>query len=252
MPQRATTETKVFTLTEAKMTGDSSGPGRLSGYASIKGNVDSYGDQIMDGAYTNLEMMVKDGWSGFNHSSNPIGYFIEAREDAKGLFVEIEFHSTSDAQDIRTKAQERINAGKSVGMSIMFKTLEFSRVQREEEEVRELHKIEIVEAGFVMMPANKSALVTNVKSATGGSLGEKYDAARESAEDLHQSLSDLNEETKGQLTKGRKDMIAEMARKWAELNDLVTKSEEDEPPVMATPDEVASLQAALADTGVLN
>lgn len=183
MPETAKFETKVFTLTEAKVIGDGGGPGRLSGWASIKGNVDSYGDVIMEGAYTNLDTMIKDGWSGFNHGSNPIGYFTDAKEDSKGLFVEIEFHSTPDAQEMRTKAQERIAAGKSVGMSIMFKTIESARVVRDDEEIRELRQIEVVEAGFVMMPANKAALVASVKSEHGVPFDEQVETLLDGLKD---------------------------------------------------------------------
>ena len=79
--------TKTLRLedTEIKMDGDT---GKFSGYASVFGGVDSYGDTIIKGAF---ESSLRSGKPKmfFNHSWDmPIGKWTKAKEDDKGLFVE--------------------------------------------------------------------------------------------------------------------------------------------------------------------
>ena len=66
--------------------------GKFSGYASVWGGVDSYGDTILKGAYK--ETLVKHGMPKMfiMHKSYelPIGKWLSAKEDDKGLFVEVE------------------------------------------------------------------------------------------------------------------------------------------------------------------
>lgn len=182
MPKAAKPEHKSLPMLEAKMSDE--GNGRLTGYVSVKNSEDSYGDIILDGAYGDLASFIKSGYSGFNHSSEPVGMIMDAREDTKGLFVDIEFHSHPEAQKIRQIAKERLDAGKDVGMSIMYRTLESSWVERDGEQYRELRLIEVVEGGFVMLPAHKGAQVASVKSEHGVPFDQKFEALLVDAEDI--------------------------------------------------------------------
>lgn len=239
-------ERKDLPIFEAKMIAEDNG--YLTGYAAVKGNVDSYGDVIVDGAFVKLDEMLKSGYSGFNHGSEPVGWFEEAKEDLKGLFVKIAFHSTEEAQKIRKIIQERLAAGKDVGMSIMYRTLDSSWGEREGKEVRELKAIEVKEAGFVTIPANVSATVTSVKGGSGISLDEKYEAARASVDDLISSYSDLNEKCEGELSAGRVAKIEEMHQKWGGLLESVKAKAQKEEPAMATEEDVALLAQRLSAT----
>lgn len=70
---------------DLKMDGDG---GRFSGYASVFGGVDSYGDTIVKGAF---ESTLRNGKPKmfFNHDwTMPIGKWTKAKEDDHGLFVE--------------------------------------------------------------------------------------------------------------------------------------------------------------------
>lgn len=70
---------------DLKMDGDT---GKFSGYASVFGGVDSYGDTIIKGAF---ESTLRNGKPKmfFNHSWDmPIGKWTKAKEDDHGLFVE--------------------------------------------------------------------------------------------------------------------------------------------------------------------
>lgn len=218
-------ETKQVSFLEAKMADE--GNGSLTGYASVKNNVDSYGDVILDGAYKNLDTLTKLGWSGFNHSSKPVGMVTVAREDAKGLYVEIEFHSTAEAQEVRKIAKERMEKGLDLGMSIMFKTMDSSWGERDGDEVRELKAIEVVEAGFVMMPANTAATVTGVKSGSGTRLDDQVKAARELCDDLAKRLSDLTDERKNGLSDERKAEARDIRDKWISVCELIDAKSDD-------------------------
>lgn len=211
-------ETKTAALVETKMVDE--GHGYLEGYASVKGNRDSYGDVIEDGAYQGLEEFKSQGWSGFNHSDKPVGYIVDAREDSKGLWVKIAFHGTASAQEVRQVAAERLAAGKDVGMSIMYRTLEQEYKGDGPERTRYLKKISVVEAGFVAYPANPAATVTNVKTGSGTRLDDQMKAALEQATDLNNRLADLREkrqEAGNDLSPERKAQVAELAALWADL-----------------------------------
>ncbi len=61
--------------------------GTFAGYASVFGGVDSYGDTIEKGAFSETLALHGAPKMFFNHDWNmPIGKYT-AREDEKGLFV---------------------------------------------------------------------------------------------------------------------------------------------------------------------
>jgi len=142
----------------------------LEGYASIKHVVDAYGDVILDGAYGDLAEFVRSGFVaiGHDHSGIPVGYITQAVEDAKGLFVGMEFHSTEAAQSAQTVTKERLQAGKRVGLSIGYLPLEWGFESRNGKRVRFLKKIELKEFSLVTLPAVANAEVTCVKQPVSG------------------------------------------------------------------------------------
>lgn len=216
------TETKNLdlALVDVKMSDGDSGNGVLEGYASVKNVVDSYGDVIRDGAYSNIDELIKNGWSGVNHDGN-VGYFLDAKEDNKGLWVKVAYHSDPESQKARKQVQERLAAGKGVGMSIMYRTIERSDGEIDGMTVRELKKIEVVEAGAVWLPAAKQAQVTGVKQGSGVPLDQQFKAARESAADLAGRVSELNEMRKNGLNQEVREQAREMATKWSEIADAL-------------------------------
>lgn len=52
--------------------------------------------------------------------SNPIGFINEVTVEGRSLMMDVAYHSTDDAEEARTIAKERKDAGKSVGWSIGF------------------------------------------------------------------------------------------------------------------------------------
>lgn len=149
-----------------KATTAKSAGNRLSGYASIKNEVDAMGDVVLDGAYGDIQEFVRTGFVavGHDHSAPPVGFVAEAREDSKGLFVTMEFHSTQSAQEAKTVALERLAAGKQVGLSIGYLPIDWSFENRGGQRVRLLKAIELKEFSLVSLPAAKGASITQTAS----------------------------------------------------------------------------------------
>ena len=96
-----------------KMDGDT---GKFSGYASVFGGVDSYGDTIIKGAF---ESTLRSGKPKmfFNHDwTMPIGKWLKAKEDDHGLFVEGELTpDLSLAADVHAAMKHGTLDGLSIG-----------------------------------------------------------------------------------------------------------------------------------------
>jgi uncharacterized protein len=90
--------------------------GTFSGYASVFGGVDSYGDTILPGAFAET---LKAGMPKmfFNHSWNmPIGKWTTAKEDNKGLFLSGELTpGLALAADVRAAMKHETLDGLSIG-----------------------------------------------------------------------------------------------------------------------------------------
>lgn len=102
------------------------GRGEFTGCANFCGYLDDGGDIIPTGGFNGvLKEFLKSGFIAHSHEWNikdgVIGYPLEAHEDENGLFVKGKFHSTDDAQDIRTKMKERAEDGLDVGLSIGYR-----------------------------------------------------------------------------------------------------------------------------------
>lgn len=168
-------EEKVLTLVEAKA--ESEGNGKLEGYGSVFGSIDSYGDTIEPGAYAEtIEPFLKDGFIAWGHDwANPVATPSAAREDTRGLFLVAEFHSHAEAQRARSITSERLARGKSMGLSIGYEALEweFRKVDTPvrgpwgeyTDKVRVLKKIKLFEVSLVTVPAEPKAQVTGAKGA---------------------------------------------------------------------------------------
>lgn len=182
-------ETKSIELKEL----GAEGPGSFIGYPSKFYGLDDYGDVILPGAYTaSIPSFLERGFTAHSHDwgyDGVIGYPTSAIEDSVGLKCETVFHSTEDAQRVRTKASERMAAGKKVFLSIGFITKKALWVDCEDYDailpafipaeklavirseideycgVRLLMEIELYEYSIVTAPAQRSAEVLEVRSA---------------------------------------------------------------------------------------
>lgn len=131
----------------------------FSGYASVFGGVDSYGDTIEPGAYKstleNRERPVRMRW---NHYGEVIGKWTSIREDEKGLYVEGELTpGHSKAQDVFASLKHGAIDGLSIGYRVKaFEQLTDGR--------RQLKEIDLIEISVVEEPADLSARIGEVKS----------------------------------------------------------------------------------------
>jgi HK97 family phage prohead protease len=153
--------TKEVEFKDFKM--DSEGAGGFTGYASVFGNFDSAKEAVVKGAFQNtLQYFIQDGFVALNHdwNGNSIGYVESASEDETGLLVNVKFHSTEEAQKVRTIMQERAAAGKSNRMSIGYKVIK----SEPSAQGKLLKELKLYEVSVVNVPANELAVIGNVKS----------------------------------------------------------------------------------------
>jgi HK97 family phage prohead protease len=142
------------------------GTGGFEGYGSLFGILDDGGDVVEAGAFAEaIPQFLKEGFISLGHDWDglAIGTVADAREDARGLYIRTEYHSTADAQDARKVAQERIARGKSVGLSIGYSVAP-ENAAVDADGVRHLTKINrLFEVAQVNVPMLRPAGLIGVK-----------------------------------------------------------------------------------------
>jgi uncharacterized protein len=136
----------------------------FTGYASTFGNVDSYGDTIVKGAY--VETLAKHGLPKmfFNHNSDavPIGKYIKAEEDNVGLLLTGEF---TPGHALAAEVKAGIKHGTLDSMSIGYR---LRKGDFEDHETgRIIKKVDrLLETSIVTFPADTFAQIDhyNLKS----------------------------------------------------------------------------------------
>lgn len=140
--------------------------GEFEGYAStFGGEPDSYGDVIASGAFADSlsehqqkGTMPKLFWQHDRHE--PIGKWLEAKEDDKGLFM----HGRLNMGVQRAKeAYALLKDGDIDGLSIGYRILEYS--VDTETQVWTLEKLDLQEVSVVSIGANENATIESVKAA---------------------------------------------------------------------------------------
>lgn len=136
----------------------------FEGYASTFGNVDSYGDTIVKGAYA--ETLKKNGLPKmfFNHDSYevPLGKWVKAEEDDYGLLLTGEFTpGNAKAAEVRAALLHGTVDSMSIGYSL--KAGDFDETT-DGRTIRKVHRL--LETSIVTFPADKFARVdlASVKS----------------------------------------------------------------------------------------
>lgn len=133
----------------------------IEGYASTFGNVDSYGDTIVKGAFLDtIAKATPKMLFQHNHYSVPIGKFTSIHEDSKGLFVSAELTkglSTSD--DIAIALEAGTIDGLSIGGYLSdgdYSDDGGGRIIR--------RWTDLVEISLVNFPADSHARINNIRS----------------------------------------------------------------------------------------
>jgi len=151
------TETKDFKFTLESM---DEGTGTFTGYASVFGVVDSYGDTVMAGAFKRTIKNNKGkGWPMlWSHKvDEPIG-LITGEEDERGLKVKGAFNLEDPlALRIRSHMKQGSVTGLSIGYQTMVEEMD------KESNTRKLKEIKLWEISPVVFPACDPARVEDVK-----------------------------------------------------------------------------------------
>ncbi len=162
----------------------------FSGYGSVFGNRDSYGDVIEAGAFKRTlaearksnswpaMLMQHGGWGITADDLTPIGIWTEMDEDDKGLKLVGKLAETQRAQEayglLKMTPRPALN-----GLSIGYFAKKFTVGTKPEEPRRTLHEVELVEVSLVTFPANPKARVGSVKSGLGLGVRDAEKALRE-------------------------------------------------------------------------
>ena len=149
---------KNFQISETKAVDD--GGMIIKGYGAFFDNIDSYGDVIKRGAFTET-IEQRKGRIAFCYQHdiwNPIGKIKEISEDDKGLYIEVKLSAAE--KDIQTKVKEGILQEMSIG----YRTMASEKEIIGEVEVNALTKIMLFEIPLVTIAANPLARVEGMKS----------------------------------------------------------------------------------------
>lgn len=139
--------------------------GTFKGYASVFGNIDSYGEIVESGAFADsLKAIAKAGdplpvlWQ--HRSGEPIGGSDVLKEDEHGLYTEgwLLKDEIPQAKVAHTLMKRRVVRGLSIGYYVEKSSFD------EQTGVRTLHALDLVEYSVVTFPANTLAQVDEVKS----------------------------------------------------------------------------------------
>lgn len=170
-------ERKTFALAELKLAEPSADVKemRFSGYGAVFGNVDSYGDVIEPGAFSQTlanaqksgqfpsMLMQHGGWGMGAQDMVPIGVWDKLSEDGHGLVGEGILAPTPRGEEAYTLMKMKPRPA-ITGLSIGYIAKKFTARSKPDEPRRKLHEIELMEISLVTFPANGKARVTDVKS----------------------------------------------------------------------------------------
>ena len=150
-------------------------PMTFTGYGAVFGNVDSYGDVIVKGAFRETLREAKKskqfpsmllqhgGWGMDSESLMPVGIWTDMEEDDIGLKLSGKLANTVRGKEAHTlltmKPRPALN-----GLSIGYRVKEFTLGTKPDEPRRTLKKIDLHEVSLVTFPANPKARIQSVKS----------------------------------------------------------------------------------------
>lgn len=174
---------------------DRSEEGVISGYASVFGNVDSYGDIVVKGAFSKflyeLERTGKKISVYYGHNMEDpranIGVVTELEERDRGLWFKAQLDLSGDTYG--RIVYEQIKDGRLDSMSFGYSIVDAAPTG----EGYELRELKLFEVSVVPIPANDQALVTSVKA--GREISRKnMDLIRAAYEDLGKILDQYGDE----------------------------------------------------------
>lgn len=213
---------KLIDLNQIEVKFDDARRGFFSGYASMFGGVDSYGDTVLPGAYkSTIEMRKRPVQMRWNHYGDVIGKWLEIRETDKGLWVEGELTpGHSKAEDVYASLKH----GAISGLSIGYRPI---KAYPNETGGMDLHEIDLVEISVVESPADLAAQIGDIKSAIDEikTIRDIERFVRESGyakEDAVMLVSRIKSVVRGELEQERKS-TSEIAQAILAMSQSLTK-----------------------------
>jgi len=150
--------------------------GTFTGYGSVFGVRDYYGDTVTKGAFRETVREAKKtghwpamllqhgGWGMGAEDMTPIGIWTSMAEDDTGLLVEGKLALGTQRGKEAYELLKMTPRPAFDGLSIGYIAKEFTVGTKPDEPRRTLKKIELLEVSLVTMPANPAARVADVKS----------------------------------------------------------------------------------------
>src|SRR6266568_5054389 len=162
----------------------------IDGWAGAIGNKDRTGDIIDKGAFDRTLKEHDDVVAFIGHDSSklPVGEPISMRADADGLFTSTSVYNTPDGDALLEVARRRLARGKTLGMSIGYRTVKEKWVGS----TRHLLDVDLVEYSFLASPdfaANPLATVTGVKATGTGPVITTDDSYEDLIDDLEDAAA---------------------------------------------------------------
>lgn len=200
----------INTALKAPPEGSDDPEGTFTGYASVFGNVDSYGEVVVKGAFEDAlkaQSTYPVYWS--HQMSDPmmnIGKTVDIREDDHGLYVkgQLDLETPMGAQVHRLIKDGRVNQ-----MSFAFDVEDYAFASSEEKgEYVELRKLKLHEVSVVQVGANQATELLDVKDrvshvrssrALSKQAGDKLDQAHRLITEVLEEASKTNTPDTGSL-----------------------------------------------------
>lgn len=204
---------------------------QYEGFAS-SWNIDSDDDRIARGAFLDSIDLVLRGsrvipalWQHMRYE--PIGKYVELKENEDGLFV----RATMPKSDtfVSGRVWPQLEHGSVGSMSIGFYPKEWEWVEEEGRQIRVLKKVDLKEISLVTFPANEDAEVTGIKKSCSKIENISELTERELEKILKNGVSFSNSQAK-QVIKGlsllhRDDEVTKQREVEKRQNDLLALCE---------------------------
>lgn len=153
---------REFKRFAVEMKADGTAEGRITAYASVFGNVDSYGDRMMPGAFTDSLSTYGLPMLSWEHawSAGPMGDVLDASEDSHGLKYNAQLYMDSDLPSRVFRAVKARNVKQN---SFAFVTEEANTVTEDGKDIREVKKVQLPEVAIVVMGANPATSMVDAR-----------------------------------------------------------------------------------------
>lgn len=128
----------------------------ITGYASVFGNVDSYGDIVEQGAFVDSPNIERVKLCYQHNISDVIGRINQLKEDERGLWIDATILPTSLGKDVSILLEGNAINEMSIGYRIIEQTLDENRNHH-------LTKLHLIEISIVSRAANEEAVVLSLE-----------------------------------------------------------------------------------------